>query len=47
MVAEVPLVTGLTPALRFGGVIAAIWMLLGAAGVGVGILSARRSHGRP
>lgn len=34
MVAEVPLVSGLTPALRFGGWIAADWMLGGAIGLG-------------
>lgn len=50
MVADVPLVEGETPALRFGAAIAAVWMILGAAGAGAGIAgivlrrrSARRS----
>lgn len=40
MVAEVPLVDGETPALRFGAWIAATWMVLGAAGLGAGIAAA-------
>lgn len=45
MIAEVPLVTGATPALKFGAVIAAIWMLLGGGGViaGTVILLLNRS----
>ncbi|MFC6234928.1 apolipoprotein N-acyltransferase, partial [Leucobacter soli] len=38
MVAEVPLSTGETPALRYGPVVAAAWMLLGAAGVIAGVI---------
>ncbi|WP_244303380.1 nitrilase-related carbon-nitrogen hydrolase [Leucobacter coleopterorum] len=37
MVAELPLVSGETPALRFGAVFAALWVLCGAAGTGVGV----------
>lgn len=36
MVAEIPLVAGETPALRFGAAIAAAWMILGGLGLGVG-----------
>ena len=36
LVAEVPLITGQTPALRFGAIIATLWCLLGAAGTAVG-----------
>lgn len=46
MVATVPLVEGVTPALRFGASISATWMLLGAAGIiagGVGMLLARKT----
>ncbi len=48
MVAEVPLVEGMTPALRFGSLIAAAWMLAGAAGLvagALGALGAIRSRG--
>lgn len=38
MVAEIPLVSGATPALRFGAVIAGAWMLLGALGAASGML---------
>jgi len=44
MVAEVPLVDGLTPASRFGGWIAAVWMLLGGAGLLAGLLGSIRSR---
>lgn len=44
MVAEVPLVDGLTPASRFGGWIAAAWMLLGGAGLLVGLYGSIRSR---
>lgn len=37
--AEVPLVSGETPALRFGAALAGFWMLLGAAGVMWGMLA--------
>lgn len=40
MVAEVPLVSGETPALRFGTAIATLWVLLGGLGVVVGVYSA-------
>ncbi len=46
MVAEVPLVTGLTPALRFGSWIAAGWMLLGAGGFIAGLGALIRERGR-
>ncbi|MCB1274204.1 MAG: apolipoprotein N-acyltransferase, partial [Leucobacter sp.] len=46
MVAEVPLVTGLTPALRFGAWIAADWMLVGAVGIGVGAAAVWRARSR-
>lgn len=39
LVAEVPLVTGETPALRFGAVISGAWMALGAAGVMLGAVA--------
>ena len=38
MVAEVPLVGGQTPALRFGAFIAAGWMILGGLGIGLGLV---------
>ena len=44
MVAEVPLVTGQTPALRFGSVIAGAWLALAAAGM---LLSLAAGRGRP
>ena len=46
MVAEVPLVAGETPALRFGAVISTAWMVLGGAGLLAGaaaLLRARRA----
>lgn len=42
MVAEVPLVHGETPALRFGAVIAGAWITIGLAGAGVGAVRLRR-----
>lgn len=46
MVAEVPLTSGRTPALRLGAAIAAGWMLLGALGLATGVTgSAWRRHG--
>ena len=41
MVAEVPLVTGQTPALRFGSVIAGAWLALAAAGMLLGLAAGR------
>lgn len=41
MVAEVPLVTGQTPALRFGSVIAGAWLALAAAGVLLSLVAGR------
>lgn len=46
MVAEVPLVSGETPALRFGAAIAATWMLLGAGGAAAGVAGLLRSRRR-
>ena len=43
LLAEVPLVSGATPALRFGSAITVVWGLLGAAGLGLAILAERRS----
>lgn len=42
MVAEVPLVTGLTPALRLGAVISGTWIALGAAGFAIGAIASRK-----
>lgn len=44
MVAEVPLVRGETPALRFGAVIVALWVMLGVVGVCAGALGLARSR---
>lgn len=38
MVAEIPLVSGTTPAVRFGAVIAGAWMLIGAMGAAIGVV---------
>lgn len=46
MMAEVPLVEGLTPALRFGGWIAAAWILLGAGGFAAGLTGLFRRGAR-
>ena len=46
MVAEVPLVRGQTPALRFGAAIAGAWIVLGLAGVGAGVLTLARRRRR-
>lgn len=46
MVTEVPLVQGRTPALRFGAVIAALWMLVGASGAILAVLGSRSSVAR-
>lgn len=40
--AEVPLVTGQTPALRFGSVIAGAWIALGLLGAAAGVVGSRR-----
>lgn len=52
IVAEVPLVTGSTPALRYGAAISAVWMLLGTGGITVSVgaavirgLQLRRARG--
>ncbi len=37
MVGEIPLVTGETPALRYGAAVAAMWMILGVAGIIAGL----------
>lgn len=44
MVAEVPLVTGRTPALVAGSAIAALWMVLGGLGLAAGVASAVKSR---
>lgn len=44
MVAEVPLVTGETPALRLGSAIAAAWMIAGVLGLAAGALSRMRGR---
>ena len=44
MVAEVPLVTGRTPALLAGSAISTIWMVLGGLGIAAGVASAVRSR---
>ncbi len=47
MVADVPLVTGETPALRFGTLISTLWMVVGGAGVIVGSATlVRRRYAR-
>ncbi|KUF06733.1 apolipoprotein N-acyltransferase [Leucobacter sp. G161] len=47
MVADVPLVTGETPALRFGAHISTMWMIVGGAGVIVGSVTlVRRRYAR-
>lgn len=49
LVADVPLVTGETPALRFGAFISTIWMIIGGAGFAAGsvaLLRIRRSTSR-
>ena len=43
MRAEIPLYTGETPALRWGSVIAGWWMLIGIAGITVGVVSQFRA----
>lgn len=44
MVAEVPLVSGQTPALRYGAAIAAIWSAIGVAGLVAGIAASARAR---
>ncbi|WP_336662072.1 apolipoprotein N-acyltransferase [Leucobacter sp. USHLN154] len=44
MVAEVPLVEGLTPALRFGGAIASVGALVGVVGLAVGVFGLVRAR---
>ena len=48
MVVEVPLVTGQTPALRFGAAIASVWLVIGGAGLSLGLVAgwSRRTHGQ-
>ncbi|QNN63846.1 apolipoprotein N-acyltransferase [Leucobacter denitrificans] len=49
VVADVPLVSGSTPALRYGATISLVWMLIGGAGLlagGVGLFRLRRSTTR-
>ena len=46
MVASVPLVTGQTPALQYGALIAAVWIAAGAAGLFGGALALRRKPER-
>lgn len=46
MVVEVPLVTGQTPALRFGAAIAAAWLVVGGAGLGIGLVAGRGRRSR-
>lgn len=45
MVAEVPLVTGQTPALRFGALIATAWLAVGLLGLFAGIVGLRKRRG--
>lgn len=46
MVAEVPLVTGKTPALRYGAIIAFGWVAIGLLGLGLGVLGAASQRTR-
>lgn len=47
MVADVPLVTGVTPALRWGAAIAAVWLMFGVAGVALGVFRRAARGARP
>lgn len=43
MVTELPLTSGLTPALQFGGVITGVWIFIGAAGLATGLAASARA----
>lgn len=45
MIVEVPLYDGVTPALRYGAVLAGIWIFFGIAGTLFAVVAARRSFG--
>lgn len=47
IVEEVPLVSGATPAITLGAWISAMWMLLGAAGIGAGLVGPMQRLRRP